>query len=95
MFTGLIEEVGRITGIRYKSGGLSIDVKAEKILEGQNRDSIAINGVCLTVTDIYSDGFSFDLSQETLNRTSFKDVKVGDFLNLERALRVSDRLGDI
>ncbi|WP_457622451.1 riboflavin synthase [Persephonella sp.] len=94
MFTGLIEEVGKITGIRHRSGGLSIDVKAEKILEDTEiGDSIAINGVCLTVTEIRDGGFSFDLSQETLNRTSFSKIKIGDYLNLERALKVSDRLG--
>ncbi len=94
MFTGLIEEVGKVKSISHKSGGISIDVEAIKVLEGTKiGDSIAINGVCLTVVQLYKNGFSFDVSQETLNRSNLKNSKVGDYLNLERAMRVSDRLG--
>ena len=94
MFTGLIEEVGKVKSISHKSGGISIDVEAIKILEGTKiGDSIAINGVCLTVVQLYENGFSFDVSQETLSRSNLRNSKVGDYLNLERALRVSDRLG--
>ncbi len=94
MFTGLIEEVGKIKGINRKGNALTIDVEAKKILEDVKiGDSIAINGVCLTVVYLKENGFSFDVSQETINRSNFKYLKIGDYVNLERALKVSDRLG--
>ncbi len=94
MFTGLIEEVGQIKGIVKGADGAEINVSAEKILEDINiGDSISVNGVCLTVTGYTSDLISFDLSKETIERSNFKEIKIGDFVNLERALKVSDRLG--
>ncbi len=94
MFTGLIEEVGKVKSINRKYDGLQIQVQAEKILEDVKiGDSISINGVCLTVVSIGEGSFSFDVSQETLNRSNIKYLKIGDYVNLERALRVSDRLG--
>ncbi len=94
MFTGIIEEVGILKAIKTTSGGLTIEVKAKKILEDSKLgDSIAINGICLTITDLKKESFNFDVSQETINRTNIKDLKIGDFVNLERALRPVDRMG--
>ncbi|RUM57430.1 MAG: riboflavin synthase [Persephonella sp.] len=94
MFTGLIEEVGRVKDITIRNKSLRIKIEAKKIAEDvKEGDSIAINGTCLTVVDLYEDGFSFDVSEETLNRTNIKYLKIGHYVNLERALRVSDRLG--
>ncbi len=94
MFTGLIEEVGKLKNIQSKVGGLEITVEAEKVLEDSKvGDSIAINGICLTITEIGEHQFKFDVSQETINRSNIKYLKIGDYLNLERALRLSDRLG--
>lgn len=94
MFTGLIEEIGKIQEIKPKNNGIEIKVSARKVLEdSQIGDSIAINGVCLTITELGNDYFKFDVSQETLDRSTFKYLKIGDYVNLERALRPSDRLG--
>ncbi len=94
MFTGIVEEVGKLKSIKTTSGGLSIEVEAEKVLEDSKLgDSIAINGICLTITDLKPNSFSFDVSQETISRTNIKDLKIGDFVNLERALRPIDRMG--
>ncbi len=94
MFTGLIEEVGKLKNIQSKVDGLKITVEAEKVLEDSKvGDSIAINGICLTITEIGENQFKFDVSQETINRSNIKYLKIGDYLNLERALRLSDRLG--
>ncbi len=94
MFTGIIEEVGKLKSVKSTAGGLSIEVEAKKVLEDSKLgDSIAINGICLTITDLKSDSFDFDVSQETINRTNIKDLKVGSFVNLERALRPIDRMG--
>ncbi len=94
MFTGLIEEVGKINTITKLSDGMNISVSAQKILNDVNLgDSVAVNGVCLTVVDIKQNSISFDVSEETIKRSNFKYLKIGDYVNLERALKVSDRLG--
>ena len=94
MFTGLIEQVGRLEKIERRGSSGCLVVAAtfppEEIRLG---DSIAVNGVCLTVTQMRSGSLSFDVSPETLERTSFRDAVVGAPVNLERALRLSDRLG--
>lgn len=94
MFTGLIEEIGQIESLQKKSDGMLLYVKAKKILEDAKLgDSIAVNGVCLTVVDIKNDKVAFELSNETINRSNFRYAKIGDYVNLERALKASDRLG--
>ncbi len=94
MFTGLIEEVGKVSDISVRNKGLRIKIEAKNIIvDVKEGDSIAINGACLTVISLYKDGFSFDVSEETLNRTNIKYLKIGHYVNLERALKVSDRLG--
>lgn len=94
MFTGLIEEVGRIRRLALTSAGGELHVEARQVLEGLRvGESIAVNGVCLTVTEVNRDGFRAQLSAETLRRTTFGRLRAGRLVNLERALRPSDRLG--
>lgn len=88
MFTGLVEKVGLVESLR--NGRLIIKAGFDEVKVG---DSIAVNGVCLTVVKIEKDRLSFDLSEETLSRSNLKLLKPGDLVNLERALRASDRLG--
>ena len=90
MFTGMIEEVGRVLSL--EGGGLT--VQASTVLAGLKvGDSIAVNGACLTVTELDSSGFEMNLSPETLRRTNLGGLRVGDGVNLERPLAVGDRLG--
>ncbi len=94
MFTGLIEEVGKIKGINRKVDGINVSIEARNILDDiKIGDSIAVNGVCLTVVSLSDRKFSFDVSKETLDRSNLKFLKIGEYVNLERALKVSDRLG--
>jgi riboflavin synthase len=94
MFTGLIEQVGRLERIERRGASGSLVVAASfPSDEVRLGDSIAVNGVCLTVTQMRGGSLTFDVSPETLERTSFKDAAVGAPVNLERALRLSDRLG--
>ncbi|RQW85096.1 MAG: riboflavin synthase [Geobacter sp.] len=94
MFTGLIEEVGKIIGLDRAGAGARLHVACalpqDEITLG---DSVAVNGVCLTVVEKSSGRLSFDVSPETLERTKFKALRPGTFVNLERALRFGDRLG--
>ncbi len=90
MFTGIIEEMGHIESI----GDGRLLIAAHKVLEEiQLGDSIAVNGICLTVTSFKSDVFSVDVMPETLRRTSLAALRKGSAVNLERALTLSDRLG--
>ena len=94
MFTGLIEEVGRIEAVKPIAGGKTLTICAEKILSGINTgDSISVNGVCLTVTKFSARNFSVDAVGETLNKTTINQFRIGDKVNLEPALRLSQKLG--
>ncbi|MFH1297233.1 MAG: riboflavin synthase [Bacteroidota bacterium] len=94
MFTGIIEEVGAVSSVRRGGKAIAMDVKAQRVLEGTRiGDSIAVNGVCLTLTALREDGFTVDVMPETMNRTTFHRLKEGSKVNLERALRLCDRLG--
>lgn len=94
MFTGLVEEVGEVYSLNKRSDGLVLGIKASKVLEDAKLgDSIAVNGVCLTVIKIENDKLFFEVSNETLKRTNLKSIKQKDKVNLERALKASDRLG--
>jgi len=94
MFTGIIEELGEISNLEKSAGGARIKISAKVVTENTAEgDSIAINGVCLTALDIKADGFSADVSSETLNRTTLGKLNVGAKVNLERAVTVSTRLG--
>ena len=90
MFTGIIEELGKIESISPEK----IVITCSKVLNGSVKgDSIAVNGVCLTITDISKNGFSADISPETFRVTNFSKLKKGTSVNLERALTLSTRLG--
>ena len=90
MFTGIVEEVGKV---KYSGQGKLV-VSARKVLEGTVLgDSIATNGVCLTVTELTADSFSVDVMPETLRRSSLGSLRSGDPVNLERALAAGGRMG--
>lgn len=94
MFTGIIEEVGKITSIRQMQESFQIGIRANKVLEDCSEgDSISVNGACLTVVALFPNIFVVDIMAETLRRTTLRTAKVGDPVNLERSLRLSDRLG--
>lgn len=94
MFTGIIEEKGIIKNIKKNPASAVITIQAEKVLEGtQIGDSIAVNGVCLTVTGMGADFFTADIMHETLRRSSLRTATGGSCVNLERALQVGARLG--
>lgn len=94
IFTGIIEELGVVKSIVINGASGCITIKAKKVLEGtQLGDSIAVNGTCLTVTSINSDGFSADVMAETVKRTSLSQVGKGDLVNLERAMILNGRFG--
>lgn len=94
MFTGLIEEIGYVEAVTKSVKSSRITISANKILEGTRLgDSICTNGVCLTVTSFGKSKFTVDVMAETMRRSNLKDISSGDKVNLERALRVGDRLG--
>lgn len=94
MFTGLIEETGKVVSVKNAGEGKILEIKGEKVLqETVKGDSISINGACQTVTDITSDTFSVFVSRVTLGITTLGDFKPGHVVNLERALTLSSRLG--
>ncbi len=90
MFTGIVEELGTVRSM----GGGRLAVAAGRVLEGlQTGDSIAVNGICLTVTAFDRQGFQADVMPETIRRTSFASLRQGSAVNLERALTLASRLG--
>ncbi len=91
MFTGIIQAVGRIT--TFEAGVLVIDAGDLDIKGLQIGESIAVNGVCLTLVNSVYPKLTFELSEETISRSSFQDVAEGDSVNLERAMLASDRFG--
>ena len=94
MFTGIIEELGRIASLDKHAGGAKIKIAAKLVTENTNEgDSIAVNGVCLTALEIKPDSFSADVSQETLNRSTLGNLKNNSVVNLERAVTPATRLG--
>src|SRR4051794_28013825 len=93
MFTGLVESLGSVTHVADTGGGRRLTV-ADCIAEALSAgESIAVNGACLTVVVVRGDEFDFDVGPETLLKTNLGAIKVGDRVNLERSLRVGDRLG--
>lgn len=94
MFTGLIEEVGEVKEVRRRGKGALLTVRCSKVLEGTKiGDSIAVNGVCLTVVEMGKDFLSFFVSNETLQRSNLGELRPKTPVNLERALKAGDRLG--
>ena len=94
MFTGIIEETGMVRAVKNTGNSLKLTIAAAKVLQGTKLgDSIAVNGICLTVDELGRDSFTADVMSETLARTSLKDAAPGSRVNLERALAAGDRLG--
>lgn len=94
MFTGIVEGTGKIKSIQEKEDGRRIEVQSSLKLEDlKNGDSIAVNGVCLTVEEKQNDTFTIFAVPETLNLTNIGKLKAGSVVNLERAMSVHDRLG--
>jgi riboflavin synthase len=90
MFTGIIEEIGKVQGITKNN----ISVVCKTVLSDTKLgDSISLNGVCLTLSKLLSDGFVADVSSETLRVTNLASLKAGDFVNLERAMKMDGRFG--
>lgn len=94
MFTGLVEEIGTVSSIKKGTDSSQIIINATKVIEDIHiGDSISTNGVCLTVIDFNKQSFTVDIMSETLRASSLKTLLNGDKVNLERALKLGDRLG--
>jgi len=95
MFTGIVKEIGKLNKVIRINTGLEIEVSSSMLTEDMKPgDSIAVNGCCLTVKDFRAgNSFKADISFSTLKATTFGAIKAGDFLNLEDALKLSDKLG--
>lgn len=94
MFTGLIEEVGTIQNVRRGARSCVLTIGCKKVLEGsQIGDSIAVNGVCLTVTNMGGSYYTADVMAETMNRSSLRQLSTGASVNLERAMPANGRFG--
>lgn len=94
MFTGIIEEIGTVQTVQHSGDNSFIKIRAEKILSDvHDGDSIAVNGVCLTVTDFSNNIFRADVMNETLNRSSLGSLRNGSPVNLERAMPANGRFG--
>lgn len=94
MFTGIVEEMGAVRRIQRGRHSAVLGIRAEGILDGLRiGDSVAVNGICLTVTGLPGDGFTADVMHETLDRTSLAGLAVGNYVNLERAMPAAGRFG--
>ena len=94
MFTGIIEEIGSIEQIQKGVQSAVLSIQCKKVLEGTKiGDSIAVNGVCLTVTSMHANGYTADVMAETLERSSLAGLKKGSHVNLERAMPADGRFG--
>src|SRR5699024_10764363 len=94
MFTGIVEETGVIRGIRKNRESAVVSVEAGKVLEDLKiGDSVAVNGVCLTVVEFFPGGFGADVMHETLDRSTLGSLKPGSRVNLERAMAADGRFG--
>ena len=94
MFTGIIEELGKVLAIEEQQDAIRLTIGAKKVLSDLGRgDSISCSGTCLTAIEIDDKGFTADVMLETLKRSSLSEVKVGDPINLERAMSATTRFG--
>ena len=94
MFTGIVEELGRVVRLETVEDSARLTVEAPTVTQDVNLgDSVSVNGCCLTVTAVHGSTFTADLMAETLTRTTLGSQAPGDPVNLERALRATDRLG--
>jgi len=93
MFSGIIEEMGSVHQLARSGQAIRMIIRAAKVTEGLSEgESIAVNGACLTALDIQQDRFAVDISPETARVTNLGELKAGEAVNLERAMRLSDRL---
>ncbi|MDO8489578.1 MAG: riboflavin synthase [Candidatus Omnitrophota bacterium] len=93
MFTGIVEELGRVRKISRKAGIIFLEISAKEALIGTKvGDSIAVNGVCLTVVAIGNNSFSFEIIDTTFKSTNLGLLRIGQEVNLERSLKVGDRI---
>ncbi|MBI5753589.1 riboflavin synthase [Candidatus Peregrinibacteria bacterium] len=93
MFTGIIQELGKVKKLKKSPQGLDFFIESKKILKNKKiGDSISVNGVCLTVIKITGSGFQVQIVEETLSKTNLKDLKIGDEINLESALTLNQTL---
>jgi len=94
MFTGIIEELGRVTAIEPQNDAFRLTVQGKLVTGDLKRgDSISVSGACLTAVEIAADSFTADVMQETLDKTSLQGIQVGDPVNLERAMTAATRYG--
>ncbi|MGN1168197.1 MAG: riboflavin synthase [Lachnospiraceae bacterium] len=94
MFTGIVEETGTIKKILISGNSGQIQICAKRVLEGTKiGDSIAVNGICLTVTSMSEESFCADVMAETVRRSSLRSLSAGDLVNLERAMAADGRFG--
>jgi len=94
MFTGLVEEQGSVVGIESLGDSVRLTLRGPLVTsDASHGDSIAVNGCCLTVTDLDGEAFTADVMEESLRRTSLSDLSVGSPVNLERAVAAGARLG--
>ena len=95
MFTGIVQDVGRIAALEARGGDLRVTIEVDRLslAEARAGDSIAVSGVCLTVLDLTSRTFAADVSNETRSLTTFGEFVIGSRVNLEPALRAGDALG--
>lgn len=94
MFTGIVEEIGSIEKIQQHANSCILTIQAEKVLSDVALgDSIAVNGICLTVTSFSTSAFTVDVMPETIKSTSLRSLQVGSFVNLERAMAADGRFG--
>lgn len=94
MFTGIVEEIGTVKRIRQGQHSAVLEIHAEVVLEDAGiGDSIAVNGICLTVTTLFNNTFTADVMHETLNRSALSGLVPGSHVNLERAMQANGRFG--
>ena len=94
MFTGIVEELGTVRRITHHDGGARVEITAHRVLDdAEIGASIAVNGCCLTVVELGDDWWAADAVTETLDRTALGSLRDGDTVNLERPVRLADRLG--
>lgn len=94
MFTGIVEEVGKVVRIRRTSGGIRLEIEAKLILEDLKiGDSTSVSGVCLSAVELKRNSVVFEVMPETLRLTTLRNLRAGEEVNLERALKVGSRLG--
>ncbi|KGR73522.1 riboflavin synthase [Ureibacillus manganicus] len=94
MFTGIIEEIGKVTAIKKDSTSMELTLHCPKILtDARLGDSISVNGVCLTITNLQNEQMAVDVMPETVKATNIHQLKIGDPVNLERAMSANGRFG--